>query len=688
MSGTGRRRKPPVGEEGNEQYAAPSAEQPQYEQYQTYAPPQEQQYDYDWRQQSQMPPAPQAPQVPQAPAPSVPLPETSPTPPPAPSYQQPAEPPQYAQNDQYTQNDQYDQYHQYDEYQQQQPGSGAGSSSGYSYGGQVPSQQRWDQSAAPAAPPAAPVSPPPAAAPPIPPAAPAPFAAVPAQAEAPAAERPRVTSRPEPRPDTEFEFDFDFDLDEPSTSAAPAVQESAAFQESRAVQESPAFQESPASPATTTPAARRPADKDGYRPEDFDFVEQADEPDVKDWLTFSETRADSRAERMRKMRVRLIAAGIALVLIAAGVGVYVWLGGSVPGVSTQNQATKSLILFRLDDAKGDSVGDALMVTNRIGSTEGTASGTGAIVVIPAQMQINDQGFGAQPFGGNMASQQPPAGSAEVADTLGVTPDGVWTMDETTFGILVTYLEGLSLTTNTAVPASSADPAGVPAGKTSLTGVQAVAYATYQAAGEPASAQAARFGQVLTALMNAMPNYPVSVNADLNKLGLITDPALPVSKLGPFLASLAAQQAAGLMTVATLPLTSDGSNSLNYTGAAQIVSKLLGGTLKAGASAGQSARVLVQNGTGVAGGGSSGGKLLAAAQAKLEDAGYTYNAGNTVATQAHTEVEIASSSNQGLAEEVAASLGLSGSTVQVVSGLSTVDDVTVVLGQDWSSLSSQ
>ena len=673
MSGTGRRRKPPVGEEGNEQYAAPPAEQPpseqqyqaftplqqpQYEQYQTYAPPQEQQYDYDWRQQSQMPPAPQAP------APSVPQPAPSPSPAPVSSYQQPAEPPQY------------NQYAQYDQYQQQ-----SGSGSGYSYGGQVPSQQRWDQSAAPAAPPAAPVSPPPTAAPPISPAAPTPFAAVPAQAEAPAAERPRVTSRPEPRPEphpeprpnTEFEFEFDLDLDEPSTPA---------------VQEPPVFQESPASPAPTTPAARRPADRDGYRPEDFDFVEQADEPDVKDWLTFSETRADSRAERMRKMRVRLLAAGIALVLVAAGVGVYVWLGGNVPGVSTQNQATKSLILFRLDDTKGDSVGDALMVTNRSGSTDGTASGTGAIVVIPAQMQIDDQGFGAQPFGGNMASEQPPAGSAEVADALGVTPDGVWTMDETTFGILVTYLDGLSLTTNTAVPASSADPTGVPAGTTTLTGVQAVAYATYQASGEPASAQAARFAQVLTALMNKMPTYSVSVNAYLNQLGLITDPALPVSKLGPFLASLAAQQAAGLMTVATLPLTSDGSNSLNYTGATQIVSKLLGGTLKAGASAGQSARVLVQNGTGVASGGSSGGKLLASAQAKLEDAGYTYNAGNTVATQAHTEVEIASSSNQGLAEEVAASLGLSGSTVQVVSGVSTVDDVTVVLGQDWSSLSAQ
>jgi acyl CoA:acetate/3-ketoacid CoA transferase alpha subunit len=96
-------------------------------------------------------------------------------------------------------------------------------------------------------------------------------------------------------------------------------------------------------------------------------------------------------------------------------------------------------------------------------------------------------------------------------------------------------------------------------------------------------------------------------------------------------------------------------------------------------------VLVQNGTGASA--SSSGQLMAVAQAKLDDAGYTYNAGNVVTTQAQTEVEVASSADQSLAEQVAASLGLSGSTVQVVSGLSSVDDVTVVLGQDWSSLSA-
>jgi len=618
MSGTGRRRKPPVGEEGGEQYTPPSSEQypdqspgqssGAYPQYQTYAQPAEPQYDYDWRQQGAAayePPAqPQAQPQPQAP----PL----------------------SQSAQYG----YDPYQSYE----QQPSSVADvlGSGGY----QIPQQQ---QPAAPTARPRPEPRPEPQSAPAAAPAAPAPA---------------------EPA----FEFEFDLDDDEPGTASPPV---------------SAAAPVDPAASAAPTSTATRPADKDGYRPDDFAFVDAADDPDVNGWLDFSESRADTRAERLRKMRVRLIALGCVLALAAAGVGVYMWLGGSVPGLNSQAAATKSMILFRLDDAAGDSVGDALMVTKRGGSTDGTASGTGALVIIPAQMQIDDQGFGDQPFGGNMASDEPPAGSDEVAGALGVTPDGVWTMDETTFGIFVDELGGVSLTTNTAVPASTADPKGVTQGTVTLSGAQAVAYATYTASGEAATAQAARFGQVLNALVANIPAYPVSVEAYLTNLGLIPDPSLPISKLGPILAALAAQQNAGRVTVATLPLTS--GDALNATAAAAIVSKLLGGTAKAGASAGQAARVLVQNGTGAST--SSSGKLTAAAQAKLENAGYTYNAGNTVATQSTTKVEVASSADQSLAEQVAASLGLSGSAVQVVSGLSSVDDVTVVLGQDWTSLSA-
>jgi hypothetical protein len=310
-----------------------------------------------------------------------------------------------------------------------------------------------------------------------------------------------------------------------------------------------------------------------------------------------------------------------------------------------------------------------------------------VLVIPSQMQI-DTTFGGQPFGGDMTGepQAPPADDSEIQDAFGVTPDGDMIMDETTFGQLVTALGGVTLTTNTAVPPSAADPTGVPLGHGQLTGVQAAAYATYAAKGEAPNAQAARFAQVLSALLGALPPDAGAVTGYLNQISLLPRPPLTTTALGPILAALAEQKAANAVTVATLPLSSNGSGQLDYAAAGPLVTKYLNGTVQAGTSAGQPLRVLVEDGSGVSG--SNAQVVESAAQAKLENAGLTYNGGGPVATVPHSLVEVASSSEQSEAESVAADLGLSGSTVQVVAGLSTVDDVTVVLGADWPALSAQ
>lgn len=531
--GTGRRRKPSVGEEANEQYAPPQPPAEPYPRYQTYQQPAQESYDYDWRQQGAAPayeaPA-QAPASPPAYEQSAPA---APTAYQAPQYEAPPQqPPVYEQPPQVPQQPQPPRYDQYQAYQQQPP-------------------------AAPSAPPATDF-----------------FGSgsyeIPQQSPAaPARPRPVPRSEPQPAPQPE-------PGPEPIQASAPAP--------APAAEEPFAFEFDPEDePAAQGPVTgNRPADKDGYRAGDFAFVDQADDPDVNGWLSFSESRADSRAERIRSMRVRLVAVGVVLALAAAGVGVYIWLGGSVPGLTGQATDAKSMILFRLDDSKGDAVGDALLVTDRDGTVDGKASGSGAIVVIPSQMQIDSQGFGSSTFGGDMASEQPPAGEDEVSSTFGVTPTGVRDMDETTFGIFVENLGGLSLTTNAAVPASTADPKGVPLGSTTLTGVQAVAYATYSAPGEAPTAQAARFAQVMSALIAKLPPLTNEVQAYLNQLGLIPDPTLPLSKLSPILAALAAQQNAGKVTVATLPLTS--GDTLNATAAASAVSQLLGGTIAASASA--------------------------------------------------------------------------------------------------------
>lgn len=609
MSGTGRRRKPPVEGEDEPQYqrGAFEAQEPSGapggQQWQTYASAPEPQYDYDWR---------NAESAAQSPAAAPAAPAAAPAPPAAPAEQWP---PQYQQP--------------YQEYQIPQP--------------------RWEQPA-----PAAYVEPDPISAPP------------PAQPELPAAVVPAAPAprpRPQPRPEPAAEeFGFEFDLDEDDAPAASSA-------------------------TGARPAVGRPADKDGYRPGDFAFVEEGNDPEVKGWLEFSESRADTRAERTRRLRTRLIALAVVLVLAGAGFGAYSVFGGS-GSAPVAAAATKSLLLFQLDDANGNSIGDALLVTKRGGGQDGSAvGGTGGIVIIPAKMQIQSD-FGAQPFGGDMTGSplQPPADDTEVAATLGVTPDGDMTMNETTFAIFVDELGGLTVTTNTDIPATSADPSGVKQGTAvTLSGAQTVAYATYQATGESDSAQAVRFGQVVSAMMAKMPTFGNAVSAQLNQLGLITKPSMPLTKLSPILAALAAQQAAGKVTEVVLPLSQDGTDSLNYTAATPIVAKFLGGTMPAGASAGQPARVLVENATGVTG--SKAQQLISVAEADLQNGGYTYNAGDTAPEQAKTVVEVASSSQQSLAEQVASGLGLSGNTVKVVPGLAQVDDVTVVLGADWASVGS-
>ena len=433
-----------------------------------------------------------------------------------------------------------------------------------------------------------------------------------------------------------------------------------------------------------------PRPKDGYTAADFAFLDEETGQDVNGWLTFAETRAESRADRIRRFRRRLIGAGVAVAVVGAAVGGYLLFNGGPLGSSAP---TKSVILFQISDGTGDAVGDALLVTDRSATPTATSTGaktsggSGAAVLIPSQMLVNTTGFGAQPFGGQMAQSIPAAGKDTVADALGVTIDGVWRMDETTLAALIDEIGGIQLTTDAEVPAATSTAAptapAVAKGAGKLTGAQAVSYATYLAPGDPVTAQVQRFGQVVAALFAVLPPDATSIAADLGRIGIIDDPSLPENKLTPILAALAAEQQAGAYTSQVLPLRTDGSMELDYTAAAPIVTKLLGGALKAGAAAGQLSRVLVEDASGHTD--SQSGYIRAAAQAKLSNAGYTYIDGASVAKRTTSVVEVPSAAQHDAAVQIAETLGLPANDVQVVTGMSTIADVTVLLGSDWPAL---
>lgn len=434
------------------------------------------------------------------------------------------------------------------------------------------------------------------------------------------------------------------------------------------------------------PAEGAPRPNDGYTAADFAFLEESTGHDVKGWLTFVESRADSRADRVKRFRMKLIGIGAAVAVVAVGVGGYFLLGGGTFGDSAP---TKSVILLQISDPTGNAVADALLVTDRsaasgTGSAK-TVAGTGAAVLISSKMAVNTTGFGLQPFGGDMAQSVPAAGKETIADTFGVSIDGVWRMDEITFAGLIDEIGGISLTANVAVPAVTAIPkaAAIPVGPaTKLTGGQAVAYATYVPRGEAPGLQSARFGQVVAGLLSALPTDPTAITSYLNHLGIVDDPSLPESKLSPILAALAAEQQANAFSAKVLPVRTDGSNELDVQAATPIVSSVLGGALKA-QSAGQVSRVLVEDATGSTGMRSEA--VRSAAQAKLANSGYTFIDGSTAAWRGTSVVEVGSDAQKDAAVEIAKTLGLQAINVQVVSGMNTFADVTVILGADWPKL---
>ncbi len=443
----------------------------------------------------------------------------------------------------------------------------------------------------------------------------------------------------------------------------------------------------PANPVVPPPSEDAPRPKDGYSASDFAFLEEETGHDVKGWLTFVESRADSRADRTRRFRMRLIGVGAAVAVVGACVGGYaLFSGGGLLG----SNPTKSVVLLQLSDSTGNAAADALLVADRSTSAgPGTsasksASGHGAAVLIPSQMVVNTTGFGSQPFGGDMAQSVPAAGKDTIADTLGVSIDGVWRMDEVTFAGLIDEIGGIQVDTNTAIPAVNATPsaAPIPKGNDKLTGGQAVAYGTYTAKGEPLTAQSERFGQVVAGLLGALPTDADAITAYLNHLGIVDDPALPESKLSPILAALAAQEQSGAFTAKALPLRNDGSAEMDAQAAAPIVTSLLGGAVAA-ESPGQINRVLVEDGSGNSGIQSQ--TVRGAAQARLSNSGYTFIDGSAVARRATSVVEVGSGDKKDAAVQIAETLGLQADNVQVVSGMSTFSDVTVILGADWPHL---
>lgn len=419
------------------------------------------------------------------------------------------------------------------------------------------------------------------------------------------------------------------------------------------------------------PGPPQPGD-DAYRTEEFAFVDDQEDSsqDVIDWLKFSETRGERRDERRRRIRSRLVWVVVALVLAAGGGVGYLFaagklsLGGATGSAAPAAPAGRQVVAVYLRNHVSGQTATALLVSN-------PAAGKGTAVLVPETLQLPQSSAGGSVQLGNSWDAQGSSGTQDGLNTvLGTGISGTWRLDDSFLATLVDVLGGITVNADTAIT-QNGKPV-VAQGSQTMNGTAAEAYATYQAKGESRSAQLARFGQVLAAVVKAFPTDSTSAIADVDRMGAVLDPSLPEKALGSLLASLSADSAKGGYSTATLPVSSSGALG---NGAAATVQQLLGGRTQGQAGAGTTARVVVANASGSA-------RSLALAQAAVENGGYTLvSGGGSEATRAKTEVFYADPARKGDAEQLAGDLGLTAAAA----AKGTVPqnaDVLVVLGSDY------
>ncbi|MER7762682.1 LytR C-terminal domain-containing protein [Streptomyces sp. NPDC097619] len=437
----------------------------------------------------------------------------------------------------------------------------------------------------------------------------------------------------------------------------------------------------PGGPGAQVPEPRR-SDATGtpdYRTEQFAFLDQpdGDSEDVIDWLKFTESRTERREEARRRGRNRVVALIVVLALfVISGVG-YLWATDRIPGLgggadgaqgTTAGPQKRDMIVVHLHDTKKGGTSTALLVDN-------VTTKRGATVLLPNALAVNADD-GTPTTLGKSVEEDGLGGTRESLDAmLGTRIEGTWRLDTPYLENLVELVGGIEVDTDTAVPAvaKAKTPAVAKGEKQSLSGAMAVAYATFQAPGEPETRRLQRFGTVLYGVLRKLPDDPQAATVTVETLAQILDPSLTEKDLGSALARLAEHAKIGDHTTRVLTVKDDGS--LPEEGGTAVVKELLGGAAKA-PEPGAIPRVGLRNATGSEQSGTS-------ARVALVNGGYTFVDGGKAAESSASQVTYADPTQKTRAEEVAKTLGLPAGAVKKAESPVNAD-VVVVLGTDYKA----
>ncbi|KPC84855.1 MULTISPECIES: LCP family protein [Streptomyces] len=422
------------------------------------------------------------------------------------------------------------------------------------------------------------------------------------------------------------------------------------------------------------PGQRR-ADRD-YGTEQFSFIEEPDEDseDVIDWLKFTESRSERREEARRRGRNRVVALIVVVALVIVGGAGYLWFAGKIPGVSGpdgQNTTAtgpqkRDVIVVHLHNTKKGGTSTALLVDN-VTTEQGTT------VLLPNSLAVAGED-GTTTTLGKSVDDDGSTGTREAIDTLlGTSISGTWRLDTPYLENLVELVGNIEVDTDTAVPDSKkgASPLVDKGEGQTLSGPMAVAYATYQGAGEPETKQLTRFGQVMRSVLRKLSEDPKAAAVTIETLAQILDPSLPEQDLAASLAKLAGHAKVGDYKTELLPVQSDGT--LTERATESVVKDVLGGKVKA-TDQGAAVRVGIKNATGNT-------KGTEFARVQLVNGGYAFVDSGKAGTAVSSEVVYGAAEDKAKAVEVAKTLSLPESSVKKGDPAANAD-VSVVLGQDY------
>ncbi|WP_059013396.1 LCP family protein [Streptomyces specialis] len=436
----------------------------------------------------------------------------------------------------------------------------------------------------------------------------------------------------------------------------------------------------PEAEPASVPPQRQPPD-DGYQTEQFAFVDDQDEEstDVIDWLKFTESRTERREEAKRRGRNRRRLLVVALVLALLGCTGYLWATDRLPftgsddgdGASAGAQE-RDVIVVPLVPTDSEESSTVLLVAN-----DTTSAGT--TLLLPNELAVTPDN-GPTTLGQAVADEAAGSVREALGGLLGADITGTWRLDTPYLENLVLMVGGITLTTDTEITAEEAGEDGegggegplVPLGENvQLDGRAAVAYATHRADDEPQDAQLARFGQVMRAVLEKMPDSESAAVRIVENLFMTADPSLTEQELGATLARLAGYARAG--DYATEPLPVEEGGTIGDETAEGLLADVLGGTAD-DAAPGAAPRVGIRD----AGAGEAAAET---ARVTLLNGGFSVIDSRAVDdVSAETSVSYADETFREAAIDVARTLGLPEEAVVQGESPGTAD-VTIILGQD-------